>query len=82
MNARIDELIKQCTNQHFSDCIGGFETFDKEEFARLIVLECMEIVASSDPERNKPRKRPTTKILSKPYETIFSRIEKHFGIEE
>jgi hypothetical protein len=41
MNARIDKLIEQCTAQEFSDCTGGFETFDKEKFARLIVLECI-----------------------------------------
>ena len=41
MNARIDKLIEQCTAQEFSDCTGGFETFDKEKFARLIVQECI-----------------------------------------
>ncbi len=41
MNARIDKLIEQCTVQEFSDCTGGFETFDKEKFALLIVQECI-----------------------------------------
>ena len=41
MNERIDKLIEQCTVQEFSDCTGGFETFDKEKFARSIVLECI-----------------------------------------
>jgi hypothetical protein len=41
MNERIDKLIEQCTAQEFSDCTGGFETFDKERFTRLIVLECI-----------------------------------------
>ena len=40
MNERIDKLIEQCTAQEFSDCTGGFETFDKEKFAELIVREC------------------------------------------
>jgi len=44
MNDRIDKLIEQCTRQNFSDCVGGFETFDKEKFAELIVKECMSIV--------------------------------------
>jgi hypothetical protein len=42
MNERIDKLIEQCTRQNFSDCVGGFETFDKEKFAELIVKECLE----------------------------------------
>ena len=42
MNERIEKLIEQCTVQEFSDCTGGFETFDKEKFAELIVAECLE----------------------------------------
>ena len=41
MNERIKELIEECTDRHFSECIGEFETFDKEKFAELIVKECM-----------------------------------------
>ena len=41
MNERIKELIEECTDRHFSECIGGLETFDKEKFAELIVKECM-----------------------------------------
>ena len=37
MNEQIRQLADQCTVQEFSDCTGGFETFDKEKFARLIV---------------------------------------------
>jgi hypothetical protein len=40
MNQRIDKLIEQCTVQNFSDCVGGYETFDHEKFAELIVREC------------------------------------------
>ena len=40
MNERIEKLIEQCTVQNFSDCTGGFETFDKQKFALLIVKEC------------------------------------------
>ena len=40
MNERIEKLIEQCTVQNFSDCTGGFETFDKQKFAGLIVKEC------------------------------------------
>ena len=41
MTDRIEKLIEQCTVQNFSDCTGGFETFDKEKFALLIVQECI-----------------------------------------
>ena len=44
MNERIKKLIEQCTVQEFSDCTGGFETFDKEKFAELIVRECAGVV--------------------------------------
>jgi hypothetical protein len=43
MNERIYKLIEECTDRHFSDCVGGFETFDKEKFAELIVRECAKI---------------------------------------
>ena len=39
MNERIEKLIEQCTVQNFSDCTGGFETFDKQKFAELIIRE-------------------------------------------
>ena len=39
MTDRIEKLIEQCTVQNFSDCTGGFETFDKEKFAELIIRE-------------------------------------------
>lgn len=39
MNERIAKLIEECTDRHFSEG-GGFETFDKEKFAQLIVREC------------------------------------------
>jgi hypothetical protein len=48
MNERIRELIKQCTITEFSDCSGGFETFDKEKFAELIVRECVEVAKQND----------------------------------
>jgi hypothetical protein len=43
MNERLKELIEECTDRHFSECVGGFETFDKEKFADLIAWECMKI---------------------------------------
>ena len=46
MNKLIKELIEQCTAQEFSDCTGGFETFDKEKFAKLIIEECAKVLES------------------------------------
>jgi hypothetical protein len=43
MNERIAKLIEECTDRHFSECSGGFETFDKEKFAELIVRECIAV---------------------------------------
>lgn len=51
MNERIDKLIEQCTRQNFSDCVGGYETFDKERFAELIIQECAYLV--NDYQRTK-----------------------------
>lgn len=48
MNNRIDQLIEHCTTQQFSDCIGGYETFDKEKFAEMIVRECAGIYSKID----------------------------------
>ena len=53
-----------------------------EKFAELMVLEFIEIIASSDPTRNIAKKRATTKILSEPYSSIITRIEDHFGVDE
>jgi hypothetical protein len=47
MNERIRELIEQCTDRHFNEG-GGFETFDKEKFAELIVRECADYAFSDE----------------------------------
>ena len=65
MNERIEKLIEQCTVQEFSDCTGGFETFDKQKFAELIVLECAVIVGS----------------MEEPHQDIAKLIKQHFGVE-
>jgi hypothetical protein len=66
MNERIKELIEECTDRHFSECVGGFETFDKEKFAELIVRECMAISSEAMTNDNWPPHM----------------IAKHFGVEE
>ena len=67
MNERIEKLIEQCTVQNFSDCTGGFETFDKQKFAQLIVKECAGVADHSN---------VTGKSM------IGERIKQHFGVEE
>lgn len=74
MNERIEKLIEQCTVQNFSDCTGGFETFDKEKFAQLIVRECTKLIEQSI-EDDEYWSRTTGA------ESIMA-IEEHFGVEE
>ena len=69
MTDRIEKLIEQCTVQEFSDCTGGFETFDKEKFAELIVRECG--VALSPMLRD---------MISRGQ--AYDMIKQHFGVEE
>jgi hypothetical protein len=72
MNEQIDKLIEECTDRHFSECVGGFETFDKEKFAELIVKECMEQVWYTREDG----------INGNVSEVIKDRIKQHFGVEE
>lgn len=76
MNERIEKLIEQCTVQEFSDCTGGFETFDKEKFAELIVKECMACSTWVGKMNNNAIEPVHTA------HAINQRIRKHFGIEE
>jgi hypothetical protein len=71
MNKLIKELIEQCTAQEFSDCTGGFETFDKAKFAELIVKECAGVCEDY---------RGTE--WGKAAECIGDSIKEHFGVEE
>jgi hypothetical protein len=75
MNDRIDKLIEQCTRQNFSDCVGGFETFDKEKFAELIVKECADIV---DNKIGVSRYVHEAELLRE----CSTTIKQHFGVEE
>lgn len=67
MNERIKELIEECTDRHFSDCVGGYETFDKEKFAELIVRECAKVADIADENK---------------CEWIGGNVLTHFGVEE
>jgi len=70
MNERIEKLIEQCTVQNFSDCTGGFETFDKDKFVQLIVRECCQFENSYSGD---------ARLVSRHY---VRRILEHFGVEE
>ena len=74
MNQRIQELIAQCTVQEFSDCTGGYETFDREKFAELIVRECVAICEDTegDPSADSRWGRRCCAL----------EIKQHFGVEE
>ena len=73
MNERIDKLIEQCTVRNFSDCTGGFETFDKEKFAELIVRECATLVdAAFDIDEH------SGEVVSY---ADGGQLKEHFGIE-
>jgi hypothetical protein len=67
MNQRIQNLIKQCTVQEFSDCVGGYETFDQEKFAQLIVQECAQVLWNID--------------NGELHDEYVESLKKHFGIE-
>lgn len=68
MNERIQELEKQCWT-HITDGLLPWQLhFDAEKFAKLIVLECIEVMKQNDyyGEWSGERKR----------------IKQHFGVEE
>jgi hypothetical protein len=70
MNPRIRELAEECTDRHFSECSGGFETFDKEKFAELIVRECANLCLN-----------PNHWYEDAAGETFNQVIKEHFGVE-
>jgi hypothetical protein len=66
MNERIKELIKQATSIEYG-VDNGFDMviFDKEKFAALIIIECIDII---------PLDLPSTE-----YNKVMQAFEKHFG---
>ena len=74
MNERIQKLIQQATKVYEPDWNGdvGFEEFDKEKFAELIVRECADIA-----------KHHVMNISTyADAEFVEEQIGKHFGVEE
>jgi len=79
MNERIGELIEECTDRHFGQGGGGFETFDKEKFAELIVRECLDIALEV---RGEPATDTHYVIgYDRACEKMIVGIKEHFGIE-
>ena len=72
MNEQIRQLADQCTVQEFSDCTGGFETFDKEKFARLIVRECINQCAHAP---------DVSEDWYQGVKWVANEIAQHFGVE-
>ena len=77
MNERIRELIEQCTDRHFSECTGGFETFDKEKFAELIIKKCRDIVSNTRDQAIEEEWNVDEAMSTAMYD-----IAEHFGVEE
>ena len=82
MNERIDKLIEQCTVQEFSDCTGGFETFDKQKFAELIVQECIDKIETHRiPVGNSAAGEMACEWTYAALIEIRDEIKEHFGVE-
>ena len=80
MNERIDKLIEQCTAQNFSDCVGGYETFDKEKFSKLIVRECAEQIRLQGTDWLDFA--PSQQGIRPEYVAMAAHIKQHFGVDE
>ena len=82
MNERIEKLIEQCTVQEFSDCTGGFETFDKQKFALLIVQECIDKIETHRiPVGNSAAGEMACEWTYAALIEIRDEIKEHFGVE-
>ena len=83
MNERIEKLIEQCTVQEFSDCTGGFETFDKEKFTYLIMCECIDKIETYRiPVGNSAAGEMACEMTYSALMEIRDEIKEHFGVEE
>jgi hypothetical protein len=76
MNERIKQLALQATKVYKPEWNGdvGFEEFDKEKFAELIVQKCVEHLESNVIVPNIEHSRTKTKCIRS--------IKDHFGVEE
>ena len=70
MNERIKELAVKSGFPEWSNNTIGFEL---EQFAELIIQECIDIVLDSDPS-------PKMSVRE-PYGSIMENIKEHFGVK-
>ncbi len=74
MNERIKELIEECTITDLDINGNIYEAkFDKEKFAALIVLECMDMFTKDLPEPGVGR---MTDVIDR-----ACRVAEHFGVD-
>jgi hypothetical protein len=75
LNERIKELIKQATNPDYDSDDGPMNELDVEKFAKLIVQECLDIVANADmTELEGPDPEDVMYVACK-------QVKQHFGVE-
>lgn len=64
MNKRLKEIEEQCETKEM-----GYYFFDREKFARLIILQCAKIYEGVYTDQQRP-------------ERIDTRIKQYFSVEE
>ena len=69
MNERIKQLAAQCWDLK----LDGHRHFDQEQFAELIVQECIDIIAPYSVRMSRPGEE---------YLHPIQEIKEHFGVEE
>jgi hypothetical protein len=70
MNNRIQDIADQCWSHHINGVlIDGHLHFDYEKFGKLILQECVNIVADAVDHRE-------------PASTYVSKMKSHFGVKE
>ena len=67
MNERIQELMKQCTEQVYDSRTGSADKLNAEKFAELIVRECGKVYIQNQQDG----------VM-----TLTQDLLQHFGVEE
>ena len=91
MSNRINQLIEECTSVYDDIIYDGRDTrwktteyFDKQKFAELIVLECVQTLIDNTPERytNEAAEEDWDKGYDRAMRDCVHHIQEHFGVEE
>jgi len=75
MNENIEEITKQCWDEHES----GLVTFDREKFAELLIRECMDQVEQA--KNSHFVSLDDAKRMAHFVDVTKKKIQKHFGIK-